>query len=110
MPTIYRVEHRERRVGPYWGGGIPTEHYAELQAHPAPWQEEPPFLVEGRHFGFVSREQYDAWFYEHTRPALKENGFVLAIYECEDDGVHVTKHQCVFVKDKARHIRDEELC
>ncbi len=109
---IYRVEHKESKVGPYSSiyrsdlMSILDDHgYGDAYCdhnHPSPWDEPNlRFIMErlfidcerensiDRYliFGFNSLDQLINWFYSYNEvfiSFLKEKGFVINIYEVKD--------------------------
>ncbi len=78
--------------------------------HPSPWDDS--LLVDNgwrghstRSFGFVSEEQFRAWFYSDAfLEAAARRGFALAMYSVSEKFVIVGHTQCVFDKEFATMI------
>jgi hypothetical protein len=109
---LLRVEHEELRIGPYSYELEEKPHrVAELHGllqRTSPWED--PFLkdwwrrlsetsfskrFEWR-FGFVTYEQFDDWFTAEACLDYTRFGFVLSIYEVEDEKVFLGATQAIF--------------
>lgn len=116
---VYRVENAEGE-GPYWhsvenaiGISIGTIHN-KCHNHPAPSED----IVDTQfdrfsnqwYYGCLSLEQLVKWFTlpENYFPLLREKGFYIVAYECEDKDVAKGDKQCAFKRGRARR-NDKQL-
>lgn len=115
---ILRVETLEGQ-GPYRGGQQWVRDMFCGSRHPTPsedsgmakewdmldWGEQSEYL-----FGFKSRDQYEAWFYNASKLCIAhQQGFRLAHYYVPFNRVIVGRAQAVFHKDYAKLIKRTAL-
>jgi hypothetical protein len=118
---VYRLETAERS-GPYQGdgAGLPAHdnHLSLSDKHPTPNDDGIPARPEGWWnyiFGFVSREQFAAWFFPDylaelvVEAARREVQFGIARYEVDDSDVYQGGHQCAFDNNKATRLSWEPV-
>ncbi|AHY25257.1 hypothetical protein PS2_005 [Serratia phage PS2] len=101
-------------------GFLGFEHYGQhRKRHPAP-QEDADLMtsmiernerynISEFHFGFGTINQFRSWFDIPNREMMQECGFYLAVYEVEENDVHLGSTQCVFRLEKAELVSYVEL-
>lgn len=135
MPTIYRVEHKENRVGPYRQAWKSHNEDPEVKAltmaindahrcrdeFPTPVDEGYEILRKGIEnydnalkeegdrivtlssdwpCGFDSVESLKKWFHG-WRSKLRRVGFVMTVWEVDEDDFIALSNQVIFDKEKA---------
>lgn len=113
---IYRVENLYSGCGPYRtyvseGGNtisttIEDEFQSDLrcsQKHPTPCEDGMGY-IDGDVFGFLSKEQYKAWFNYIIRKGLKKYNCFLYVYDVPAAHVIKGKKQVAFKKEYAKII------
>lgn len=114
--TVYRVEHETDGCGPYRMAyihtGLADAHLGSVE-HPTPCMESFDYfwnIPEEALFGCPSREKLDQWF-KGFKQVLAREGFVVRVYECPEDSVHVfpSGKQVYFNKETASRIDTQSL-
>lgn len=132
LETVYRIEHRESRRGPFSG---PEGYYNDLARDvghpdcyrlPGPtidcgdgtedgselrevWRSRERYLGD-YHFGFASRQQLVAWFTSASgRSYLAQCGFHVAAYQVARSDLLMGNHQVAFNSRAAQLIGSYDL-
>lgn len=113
---VYRVETLKGE-GPYNNQGnwdmralaadMCNKHYDS--SHPGPYEDNEIttqkaiayFLDEDHYFGFTDLDQLTRWFGSFI-PRLGDLGFVVNVYEVDEDYVIETPNQCAFHRELAQ--------
>lgn len=98
---LYRVEHKETKLGPYAHFGPMQDvkpHLYRIEDHPSPWDEGLYFEI-GMHCGFESKKKLLDWFpIEDLKDFEKEDLHVYKIHT-NDEWVDKGERQLVFDPD-----------
>ncbi len=103
---VYRIEHKQNKIGPYYNvNRLPIDYYAN-DKHPDPrCSHEWRLLDERMHayvFGFNSIQQLMNWF-ENELNILIEHDFICQVYEIPTNHIcKVDDTQIAFDQDKAQ--------
>lgn len=95
---VIRLEYPSTGNGPYgmlhanpkeqpamsYGSGF-QPCFSRGSLHPPHWK-----------YGFISKEQAEAWWDEDARKSAERAGYMLAVYDVPADSVDFDRHQCVF--------------
>lgn len=100
---VYRVEHKECRIGPYQGGAIGDNADYWDANHPGPREDGiKGWITWNDFFGFKNPSQLLAWFNIWDLWRWKKKGFCVYRYDIPDEHVRLGGHQVVFVRAFAR--------
>jgi hypothetical protein len=116
MAAMYRVESKARREGAYrtdasFTAGVGNE---PPETHPGPHEDPGLKLWWKNHrldsvdylFGFTSKEQYIAWFFDCGGREDIADEHVLAVYEVPDEFTQHSKFQMIGHSDHMSHQHD----
>lgn len=117
---VYRIEHKELRVGPYdFKYHIDNQNYCQeiMKIWPNMFQESKRTPVFGKHsyinplyfFGFKKRKDIKRWFLPKTRKILHKYGFVISWYEIDDYHVVLDSTHLAFKLHLAKMIKQEYI-
>lgn len=94
---LYRVEHKESRVGPYYYYGPDLMdakiHLYEMDTHPSPRDENLDFSF-GMHCGFESKAKLLDWFTFQDLKDFQKHG--LNVYKIHVEWVEKGEKQLIF--------------
>lgn len=99
MIIIYRIEHIERKTGPYrdkepLSDKLCNKHNGSSM-HPVS-QRDCGFLEKGC-CGFTSIADLKQWFRGFVAPLHREN-YIIRVFEVDDNNVKFGEYQCVFIR------------
>lgn len=123
---VYRLEHRETRLGPYNPGWAAPDADREALAdamnslgmyeridgdedpHPTPKADGIDEFTEHVHFSaFASTKALLDWFGPRSVPAFARANYIVARYLVASEDVQLGTRQVAFVRERARLLPDD---
>lgn len=111
---VYRIQDKDG-YGPFSNGFYATtpkfKRHNTDQIHPTPFEEgllNPANIDKDYHCGFSSRNRLNKWF-AGIQKELAYGGFVIAVYQVDQQHVKRGQIQLVFRKSKSKLIKTERI-
>ena len=112
--TVYRVEHKTSRTGPYRSRLLPkavrpfAQRIAEesdiWSRHPTPSQDGLDYMEDDEYCAFATLESLLQWF-RNWAEELDQNGFRIKVFNVPAEEVKVGGHQVLFKRKGRRAVK-----
>lgn len=111
---VYRIQDKDG-YGPFSNGFYATtskfKKHNDDQIHPTPFEEgllDKDNIDKDYHCGFSSKNRLNKWF-TGIQKELTAGGFVIAVYQVDQQHVKRGETQLVFRKSKSKFIKAERI-
>lgn len=104
---VYRIEHKDKGLGPYWASSLDTRYYLSEKC-PGPDQDdmETYRMTYMHYFGFAKMKHMFTWFRARDVFRMRKKGFRVYRYKIADKHVILGGKQLAFVRSNAT-VREE---